>query len=95
MKILAIETECPDAQPEQMQAYLKPEALKVWYLYQKGVIRETYFHAVSHEAVLILECDDLISAQEVIQSLPLVNAGLITFNLIPLIPYDGFARLFS
>jgi hypothetical protein len=31
----------------------------------------------------------------VIESLPLVEADLITFDLLPLIPYDGFARLFT
>ncbi len=95
MKILAIEKECPGSQTEPMQARLKPEALKVWELYQKGIIREAYFQAESHEAVLILECDDLMEAQTVIRTLPLVEAGLIDFTLIPLIPYDGFARLFT
>ncbi len=95
MKILAIESECIGAHPGQIQSYLKPEALKVWDLYQKGVIRESYFHAERHEAVLILECDNLTAAQEVIQTLPLVREGLITFTLLPLVPYDGFARLFA
>jgi hypothetical protein len=27
--------------------------------------------------------------------LPLVQAGLIDFDLIPLVAYDGFARLFA
>jgi hypothetical protein len=26
---------------------------------------------------------------------PLVEAGLITFDLIPLIPYNGYTRLFG
>jgi hypothetical protein len=41
-----------------------------------------------------LECQDVEEANEVISSLPLVQAGLIAFDLIPLIPYPGFARLF-
>ena len=95
MKILAIEKECPGSQVEPMQARLKPEAMRVWELYQKGIIREAYFQAESHEAVLILECEDLMEAQMVIRTLPLVEEGLIDFTLIPLIPYDGFARLFT
>jgi len=31
----------------------------------------------------------------VIDSLPLVAAGLIDFDLVPLKPYPGFARLFA
>ena len=34
-------------------------------------------------------------AQQVLASLPLVQAGLITFEVIPLVPYPGFARLFE
>jgi hypothetical protein len=94
MKILAIETECPNLQVDQVQALLKAEALKVWGLYQKGIIREAYFKAERHEAVLMLECDNVKQAQDVIQSLPLVEAGYINFTLLPLIPYDGLSRLF-
>ncbi len=95
MKILAIEFESSAADAEFMQANLRPEARKVWELYKLGIIREAYFHKERHSAVLILECDDLPSARTVIRSLPLVQAGLIDFDLLPLIPYDGFERLFA
>jgi len=95
MKILAIEVECPHTHPEQMQAYLMSEAAKVWELYQKEIIREAYFEKDHHSAVLIFECENLSEAQAVVRSLPLVEAGLNDFNLLPLIPYDGFARLFA
>lgn len=95
MKILAIERECLGASPGQIQAYLKSEASRVWELYQKGIIREAYFQAEQHNAVLVLECQDIDEARTAIQSLPLVDAGLIDFTLLPLIPYDGFARLFA
>jgi hypothetical protein len=35
------------------------------------------------------------AAREAIDSLPLVAAGLIDFDLVPLKPYPGFARLFA
>jgi len=44
--------------------------------------------------VLVLECDDVESAQRILASLPLVEQGLISFELIPLKAYPGFARLF-
>jgi hypothetical protein len=31
----------------------------------------------------------------VLSGLPLVNAGLIAFELIPLVPYSGFSRLLN
>jgi hypothetical protein len=58
------------------------------------VIRELYFRADRHAAVLVLECASTEEAQSVLSTLPLVAAGLIHFDLIPLAPYPGFARLF-
>lgn len=95
MKILAIEVETEGTKPEQYTPHLKPEARRVWELYQNGMIRELYFRAERSEAVLILECADANEAREVLASLPLVQASLITFDLIPLVPYPGFARLFG
>lgn len=95
MKIIAIEREGRQASPEAFQPYLAFEALRLWDLYQAGKVRELYFRADKPEAVLILECDDIESAGNLLRTLPLVNAGLITFDLIPLKPYPGFARLFD
>jgi hypothetical protein len=67
----------------------------VWELYQSGVIRELYFRGDRSDAILILECADEGEAQQVLDSLPLVQAGLITFEVIPLVPYPGFGRLFG
>ncbi len=95
MKILAIEHELPGATAGQFQAYLQDEALQAWRLYQAGVIRELYFRADQNTAVLVLECKDVAEAEAVLAALPLVKAGLIEFDLIPLMPYPGFSRLFS
>ncbi len=95
MKILAMEIETADVKPEQFGPHLKAEARRVWELYQAGTIRELYFRADRSEAVLILECANVNGAQQALESLPLVQAGLIRFEVIPLIPYPGFARLFG
>lgn len=94
MKILAIEQELPGKTAADFAPYLEAEARHVWTLYQQSVIRECYFNQTDHTAVLMLECDDVAAAQAVLDTLPLVKAGLITFQVMPLIPYDGFARLF-
>jgi hypothetical protein len=95
MKILAMEIEATGVKPEQYGPHLKAEARRVWELYQAGTIRELYFRADRSEAVLILECVDTSEAQQTLGSLPLVQAGLIRFEVIPLVPYPGFARLFG
>jgi len=95
MKILAIEKEVPGLSTEDFKPHLTAEAARVWELYQAGVFREMYFRQDRPEAVLILECATVEEAEDVLSTLPLVKAGLITFELIPLGPYPGFARLFG
>lgn len=94
MKILAMETDVPGARDEEFGPLLKVEAYRAWELYQAGVFRELYFREDRHAAVLMLECSSLEEAREALDSLPLVRAGLIGFELIPLTAYPGFARLF-
>ncbi len=94
MKILALEKPgtCASAAP---QSCLRAEAARVWQLYQAGVLRELYFRQDRPEAVLVLECADSQEANDIIATLPLVEAGLIDFDLVPLAPYPGFSRLFA
>lgn len=107
MKILALEREVPvkdavtdaitDAGPDPAPSasLLRAEARRLWELAQGSVVRESYFDADRHTAVLVLECADLDEARQHLSTLPLVEACLITFELIPLVPYSGFARLFD
>jgi hypothetical protein len=95
MKILALERETPGHTNDDFAPHLRAEAERVWALYQDGLIRELYFRADRSEAILVLECADLDEARAALGSLPLVQAGLIDFELIPLRPYPGFARLFA
>jgi muconolactone delta-isomerase len=94
MKILAIEQELPGTTAADFRPHLKAEAIRAWELVQTGIFREMYFHAEKHSAVIIMESEDVDAAWAVLNTLPLVKAGLITFEVIPLAPYSGFARLF-
>ena len=95
MKLLAIERELSDGAAGDFAPHLAAEASRAWELYQAGIIRELYFRADCHEAVLVLECADIEEAQQMLDTLPLVRESLIAFELIPLAPYPGFARLFA
>lgn len=95
MKILALEQPVAGATSQEAASHLRSEAERVWELYQAGVIREIYFLQDRSEAVIMLECKDLSEAKELLASLPLVSMGLIRFELVPLVPYPGFARLFE
>lgn len=94
VKVLAIEHDVPNVSASEFKPHLREEAWQVWELYLSGVLREIYFRQDKTDAVLILECANLAEAQSVLNTLPLVQAGLIEFEVIPLAPYPGFARLF-
>ncbi len=95
MKILAIEKDVPGVDNEKFKPFHQAEAQRVWELYQAGVIREMYFQAEQSRAVLVLECSNGGEASICLGSLPLVQQGLIAFDIIPLKAYPGFERLFS
>ena len=96
MKILAMEKEIPGVTAERFTSHLKKaEAARVWELYQAGVFRDLYFRQDRSDAVLVLECADVAEANQVLNALPLVKEGLIAFDVIALIPYPGFSRLFT
>jgi len=95
MRLLALERELRGATAEAFRPLLKAEARGIWELQQSGALREIYFNADQHTVVLVLECSDREAARQLVATLPLAQAGLITFDLIPLVPYDGYARLFA
>ena len=94
MKVLALGRDTAPADDPRFPEVRPAEARRAWDLYQQGILREIYFRVDRPNGVLILEVTDLAAARQVIDSLPLVAAGLIDFDLIALRPYPGFARLF-
>jgi hypothetical protein len=96
MKLLAIEKEAEGVTEADFQPHMKAEARRAWELYQSGVFREIYFtQGDDPVAVIMLECASVEEAKKALDSLPLSRAGLISFDLMPLAPYPGFARLFG
>ena len=94
MKILAIENEYEGKSSDDFKPYLKDEANAVWELYMKNFVREIYFRNDKTSAVLILECESVEVAEKTLAELPLVKEKLIYFEIIPLVAYPGFERLF-
>ena len=74
---------------------LRAEAASLWELHQAGVVRQMFFRADRHEAVLLLEVTGPEAAKGALGELPLVRSGLIDFEIVPLRAYPGFARLFT
>lgn len=95
MKYMAIEKELEWKDPDDKVGLLRKEAERIYQIYLSGILRECYFTREKHTAVLILECGDKSEARQVIDSLPLVKAGVIDFELWTLGPYTGLDRMFS
>lgn len=95
MKVIAISRRRDGASVERIHALQADEARRVWELYAEGVLREVYFRQDRPGGVLVLECASLDEAQAVLGTLPLVAAGLVTFDVIPLGPYTRWSLLFD
>jgi hypothetical protein len=95
MKILAIGKPVPGATEEKIYAHVKEEVGRGWELYASGIFREMYSRPDGGGVVLILECADVEEAKKVLDTLPLVKAGLVNYDIIPLGPFTLFSVLFA
>lgn len=96
MKFLTLEVEKHPVNWEEVEpGLLKEEARYIFDLQQADFIRQIHFNADKRTAVIEWECATIDIVREKILSLPLVRAGYINFEIIPLLPYTGFNRLFG
>jgi muconolactone delta-isomerase len=95
MKILALNVDVPGVTYEQMAPHMKAETKIVWDMYMSGALREIYLRQDQRGVVIIFECDSVEEVQQHLNTLPLVQHGLIAFDVVPVGPYPGFARLFA
>lgn len=95
MKILALDKMMAGATPEKIYPHLKEEAAKAWELHTQGTIREMYFRQDRPGAVLVMECASVEEARQIIDTLPLVKAGLVDFDIIPLGAFVPLGTLFA
>lgn len=95
MKILAIDRFLEGTTLEKVQPHLKDEMKVSWKHYKEGYIREWYFRQDNPGAVLIMECESLDEARRLTDEFPLVKAGLIAFDLIPLGPFEPLGAVLN
>ena len=92
MKILAIEKEIAGVDWKNAVNILNQEAKQVYQLYLADQLREIYF-TENKNAVLILEAENKDQAQQLLNTLPLVQNKMIEFDVMELRPYTGFERI--
>jgi hypothetical protein len=85
-KILAIGTLVAPLTPEQRKSILTREVPATARLYLAGNIDQWYVRQDNKGVVFLLNLDSVDKAHEMLEQLPLGQAHLMTFELIPLGP---------
>ena len=96
VKVLAIGHPRSGVRWEHIAPYVGEEARHVWERYEIDQVREFYLRADHRPGVvLVLECDGVTEAERLVAGLPISEADLLNFEVIPLRPYMGFRELFT
>jgi hypothetical protein len=95
MQFLIIGRVKAETKIEQVLPVVKPEAAKVWELYARDLLRSIHYIADRSGAVLLSEANNLAEINAMIAQLPMAQAGVMQFEVIPLIPYTGTEELFA
>ncbi len=96
MKFLVLPKPIEGVRREALEEHAADEIRAVWNLYAQGIVREFYTRpAEPGRVVLMLECAGVDAARDALATLPFARLRLIDFDLIPLAPFAGLARLFQ
>jgi hypothetical protein len=86
----------PEATEEAQARFRHAEVEKVWELTASGILRSIHFVvAGGHGALLHLETADRAAAEAAVDSLPMVEAGLLQAEILTLAPFTGLEVLFA
>jgi hypothetical protein len=96
VKILVLPKPVAGVGRESLEQHAADEIRAVWDLYAQGIVREFYVRAAEPgRVVLMLECATVEAATAALATLPFARLRLIDFDVIPLAPFVGLARLFQ
>jgi muconolactone delta-isomerase len=95
VQYLAIMRPRPGTTADKLAPLARPEAARAWELLAAGVLRSIHFIRGPAGAVLLFEAGDEKEVEAHLGQLPLVGAGLVTVEVLPLVPFTGFAALFA
>lgn len=90
MKVVAI-VHRADRPAEEFAPHLEAEAKVAMKMWAADEIRELYSREDGKGAVIVFEADGAEAADAHMKKLPLVQAGLLTYELYPVKPYRGIA----
>jgi muconolactone delta-isomerase len=85
----------PDANKDKLAPLYRLEAARVWELLAAGALRSIHFIKGPAGAVLLFEAGDETEVEQHVGTLPLVEAGAVTVEVLTLTPFTGLAALFA
>lgn len=92
MKVVVIATRKQDAKPEDFAPHLEDEVKVALGMYRDEYVREIYSRSDGKGAVVVLECNDIAHAEQLMAGLPLAAAGLLSFEFYGTKPYRGIVQ---
>jgi hypothetical protein len=95
MKILCLDRPLPGATFEKYQPHLLEEVRHTWQAYKQDFVREIYFRQDRPGVAIVVESPSVEEVQRAFAELPLVKAGLIEIDAIPLGPFVNWELLFA
>lgn len=95
MQFLLIARIPEDVTAEQAIPHVKAEAEKVWDNCSAEVVRSIHYIADMSGAVLMCEAESLSAMQKIADEFPMVKAGVLKIEVLPLKPYTGLESLFA
>jgi muconolactone delta-isomerase len=85
MKVMAIGTLKP-LSPEQRQRYLPAEVPATLQLYLDGKMEQFWLRDKEEGVIFLMSVDSVDEADRLLKALPLGQANLLTFDLMPIGP---------
>ena len=90
MKFFVIAKRRPQFAPEEFAPHLEAESRQARQLYADNTLREIHARTDGRGAVLVLEAADQAAAEAAMKSLPLVEKGMLEYEIFGVQPYRGF-----
>lgn len=90
MRFYVVAKRRPEFAAEDFAPHLEGEARRARQLYADNSLREIHSRTDGKGAVLVLEAADEAAAEAAIKSLPLVQNGMLDYEIYGVQPYRGF-----
>ena len=94
-KVIGVTRTLPGVSPEQMLPHMQAEAQLAWDLYREGRISENYMRTDGGGALTIFNCRTVEEAKAIGDQFPLVQAGYISFEYLPVGAFTPWQGLFD